>query len=468
MDSICISKIDKFQTKYIFMLEKLMSLHINIPEIQREIDIDRVDNIVTYQLEHYKKSNEFCFLGELTFANIDDNLFIIDGMHRYEAIKKLYLRKPDYKICVNIIKTNSQLTIENIFCLLNKSEPVPEYIIKTTNDMTKRHIINAFIKLFKKEYKSYISKSKLPRCPHINIDNAFTNLLDSIAFTKYQTGEELFRYFTWVNNYKLQNINLENSNICIQKSENNETKILFLYNDTHGLWMNNESYIQQYDEHIVIFNGKMYQDEDEDIDPTQHKKKKRKTIPKPVRNAVWKKINTNCTEGLCICCENNVDIYNYECGHIISFYNGGSDSEYNLVPICGMCNKSMGTQNMNEFCEMYDMPGKYYFNNNIINEKINEIIDQNISNEMNEDIIMYQNTSNEINEDIIMYQNTSNEMNKNIILPQNISNEMNEDIILPQNTSNEMNEDIILKQTKLGKVIGFFKSKKEKKIILNL
>jgi hypothetical protein len=32
---------------------------------------------------------------------------------------------------------------------------------------------------------------------------------------------------------------------------------------------------------------------------------------------------------------------------------------------------------MNEFCEIYDIE-KYYFNNNIINKKINEIIDQNI------------------------------------------------------------------------------------------
>jgi uncharacterized protein YuzE len=41
-------------------------------------------------------------------------------------------------------------------------------------------------------------------------------------------------------------------------------------------------------------------------------------------------------------------------------------------------------------------------------------------------------------------------------------------LFYPQNTSNEMGEDIILKQNQIRKVIGFFKSKKKKKIILNL
>lgn len=355
-------KIDKFQTKYIYMLEKLISLNIYIPEIQREIDEDRVDNIVLYQLSHYKKCDDFCFLGDLTVVNIDDNLFIVDGMHRFAAMKRLYLYKPDYKVCVNIIKTNSLLTIEDIFCLLNKSEPVPEYIIKTTNDITKRHIIDDFLKRFKKEYKYYVSKSNYPRCPNINIYNTFINLVDSKASKKYQTGKELFDYFEWVNIVKLINIDSENYDLYNKI----ETKPLFIYNDIGGKWMDNDIWIEEYE--LVH----MYMDDNIDI---LDAKKKRKSIPKNIRFAVWKKINVNCIEGICVCCENNVNINNYECGHIVSFYNGGSDSLLNLLPICSECNKSMSIQNMNEFCKEYGMPGQSYFlNTEFKNENIEDEI----------------------------------------------------------------------------------------------
>ena len=40
---------------------------------------------------------------------------------------------------------------------------------------------------------------------------------------------------------------------------------------------------------------------------------------------------------------------NFECGHIIPESKGGETNEDNLIPICGLCNKSMGTRNMYEY-----------------------------------------------------------------------------------------------------------------------
>jgi 5-methylcytosine-specific restriction endonuclease McrA len=39
----------------------------------------------------------------------------------------------------------------------------------------------------------------------------------------------------------------------------------------------------------------------------------------------------------------------FECGHVISEFNGGTNKLNNLKPICVSCNSSMGTQNMDEF-----------------------------------------------------------------------------------------------------------------------
>lgn len=48
-------------------------------------------------------------------------------------------------------------------------------------------------------------------------------------------------------------------------------------------------------------------------------------------------------------CKSEITIFNFECGHIISVKEGGSNMIDNLKPICGACNKSMGAGNMAEF-----------------------------------------------------------------------------------------------------------------------
>jgi len=81
------------------------------------------------------------------------------------------------------------------------------------------------------------------------------------------------------------------------------------------------------------------------------KEKKRKNLPASLRYLVW---NTYITREIgvskCVCCKTNeISQQLFECGHIISRSNGGSDFVENLRPICALCNKSMGTMNMIEF-----------------------------------------------------------------------------------------------------------------------
>lgn len=81
------------------------------------------------------------------------------------------------------------------------------------------------------------------------------------------------------------------------------------------------------------------------------KKYKKKKITHTVKISCW---NTHVGELIpkikCLCC-NNVDItqHNFHCGHIVAECNGGTYEMNNLLPICNVCNNSMGTMNMNEF-----------------------------------------------------------------------------------------------------------------------
>lgn len=88
---------------------------------------------------------------------------------------------------------------------------------------------------------------------------------------------------------------------------------------------------------------------------TKPPKKQRKAIPKSVREAVWKKfISEDELKGKCfVGCGNEIKINKFELGHVVAFSNGGSDEIDNLRPICSLCNKSMGTKNLNEFIEQY-------------------------------------------------------------------------------------------------------------------
>lgn len=85
--------------------------------------------------------------------------------------------------------------------------------------------------------------------------------------------------------------------------------------------------------------------------------KKKKAIPKAIKALVW---NTHIGEsngiGLCQCCfTNEIKQMSFQCGHVISEYNGGSVNVNNMKPICSGCNFSMGTRNMDEYMKTYGL-----------------------------------------------------------------------------------------------------------------
>lgn len=91
-------------------------------------------------------------------------------------------------------------------------------------------------------------------------------------------------------------------------------------------------------------------------------KKTRKSIPKSVKDKVWDTyIGKEKGIGKCYCCQEEIDSKKFDCGHIEAVANGGSNTVENLKPICATCNKSMGTQNLEEFKNQYfSKPNKLY------------------------------------------------------------------------------------------------------------
>ena len=77
------------------------------------------------------------------------------------------------------------------------------------------------------------------------------------------------------------------------------------------------------------------------------KKNTRKaTIPKALREQVWvqqigQRFDSKCKVTWCT---NRINVFDFQCGHNIPESKGGKTTVDNLVPICGRCNMSMGSQ----------------------------------------------------------------------------------------------------------------------------
>lgn len=90
---------------------------------------------------------------------------------------------------------------------------------------------------------------------------------------------------------------------------------------------------------------------------------KKVKIPATLRNSIWNYyIGSDLKSGICFCCNTEaISTANFECGHIKSEKYGGELTIDNLRPVCSLCNKSMGTQNMEIFMKKYGfIKNKYW------------------------------------------------------------------------------------------------------------
>ncbi len=70
-----------------------------------------------------------------------------------------------------------------------------------------------------------------------------------------------------------------------------------------------------------------------------------------LREQVWLRQYGPAFDAKCyVCwCNNQINVFNFQCGHMLAESRGGSTTLDNLVPICSRCNQSMGTMHMDEW-----------------------------------------------------------------------------------------------------------------------
>jgi hypothetical protein len=150
----------------------------------------------------------------------------------------------------------------------------------------------------------------------------------------------------------------------------------------------------------------------------------RKNIPATVRFTVWNTyIGKTAADANCwLNCGNKISQQLFECGHIMSVKDGGSNDIRNLRPICGLCNKSIGSSNMDEFKKHYG----YEKNKQDVQQVI---LNKNISTEVANITSLPENIFEDIKkqdaQQVIFNKNTSAGATNITLLPDNIFEDIN-------------------------------------------
>lgn len=317
-------------------ISELIDYNIKIPNIQRILNTLKVQQIINYQLEQLKKYNKTNFLGILTINHclLDNNYYLIDGQHRYESMLQLFNKySHNIKIFIQIIDVQNFEILKENYNTINYNTPLPEFSIDIDKNLLEKTLY-----YFTNKYPNVWSNSIKSRRPYINLNN----FQESLA-------------------YIIEKLDIKNEKNIIDLIEN-YNKILIKSDFEHfrdiTLFQYEKS--KKWNFFLGLFNHSTnnlsgYEWVDNIIYDNSNKKKKKKSIPKKLKDDSWnQRIGKNNASAYCLICNiEKIYMNKFEAGHIISEKNGGLLVLDNILPICSPCNKSMGINNMEDWIQKY-------------------------------------------------------------------------------------------------------------------
>lgn len=341
-------------------IHKVAQLIPTCLEVQRVLDSERVRSICEYQRDRLKRTGSFLFLGEFIFGTDDtqsytditqaNHLVVLDGQHRLEATRNLHFFQPDYMLSCALVRLSPQFTSADAFALINKSVPVPDYVIATIHDASRRKTLEDIGVLFRKAYKSFVSKSATPRRPNLNVDKFLDRMANSpILLENFTSASSLMRYVEW-NNVRLSGADNRITDLAKRKANNKSVHPCYLTADPDYSWMSDGRLMREYNSNIMTIGSH----EREDNNTTVQTHAKRPRIPASVRNVCWINAFGQAMEGVCLCCKTvRITKMDFHAGHVVPHSRGGLATPNNLRPICATCNTSMGDRLMHEYIDAH-------------------------------------------------------------------------------------------------------------------
>lgn len=324
---------------------ELLGLNIEKPDIQRIIDLDKVTEIIKFQLEFKRRNGFFNFSasGPINVHIWNDKSLLIDGQHRYAALDQLHNKfGHNIESYVNFVTVNSQEELEFNYKMINMNTPLPDF---SEFPLVNKKIPETVAADFKLKYPEIWSRTTRARRPHIFWNHFQETLAYICSEIPGITSEKILTKVVTDYNDKLKRWPQENFKGVNDKMYKKAKKCgLFLGLDKYK---NSEDYRYNWARKIV----------EEHTGRTIKKKSimKKRNIPKKLKADLWNKyIGKHKGESICIVCRNkNISMMDFDAAHIKSEANGGTLDIDNLLPTCRPCNSSMGKRNMTEYIKQH-------------------------------------------------------------------------------------------------------------------
>lgn len=323
-----------FQTNVTFedLVNNKKMNNIRKPNYQGSLLEDKVEEMI---VEYLKKPILLKLKNRIIIGVWNNNWYILDGQHRIEMGKTLYInhKKEDSLVFCWYICENENM-LREIFISVNKDSSKNEYYVnqKDIFGNTKEE----FTGKLKKYHNADFAKKKSQNGRFKTIEEFVIELDNMKYFESFENAQEAYdnlRYknseFFEINRYEVIMIN-NGSNFYEPEKKLIRQKIIFTMRGNNFVeWLGDETKA-----------------------PYHKTKISKSSISNYKKGVVWKKEFGDEVCGVCPIsfCDNILrkgkGIKNgYQCGHIISEFHGGATEPNNMRPICGGCNQSMGSKN---------------------------------------------------------------------------------------------------------------------------
>ena len=296
---------------------------VKIPDIQRELDLEWVENLKE-QIVKEKDMKGFYNFGIFEIACLKDTVYLLNGQHRYAILKDI---EQSLIIEMKLYEVDTEHEMHMLFLKVNGSKPLT--ILKSRTSHMK---MNTIRKHMMSKYNSYLTKSKNPRRPNINLDSLIDKMEECNVFDDF-SHDDIIEKIEMLNDKYIDTKpeNFKDYETMIFKCKQKNPIDLFVL----GMFRNNAwvKQIRTEDEINLYYRQK---------------------INKKIRNVIWKKRNGNSLVGKCYVCNEEIDYDIFECAHIISVSEGGTNNIDNMEPTCRLCNNDMGIINLHTYKQTYE------------------------------------------------------------------------------------------------------------------
>lgn len=312
--------------KFVMPCDQVAKLDFLAPVYQSDLNQIKVNEMIE---STQRNPNYFLLRSVLVCAVYRDKMYLMDGQHRHEMMKRISVLHPCEVLCYSVVNNDE---MRQLFCEINKDSYKNMTYVSLPHETA--CILDELIEHYSKldHFTKTRSESKL-----FTIKAFFDLLAEYVSL--FQTSAEVItdldaKQSDFIALLKMKTYYAEEAK-CIKANF-----IMPLKNCNFISYLTNQT--------IPTYTGK----------GTDKPDKPFKSIPQSARTSVWNHyIGMNIGSSICMVCK-VMPIFqiSFQCGHVLAKNNGGTNTLDNLRPICQTCNLSMGTMHMDDFMKI--MPQK--------------------------------------------------------------------------------------------------------------